>query len=71
MSHGLVEIHNRLRAADRALALCRGGTSELAQLREAAGSLLVAMHELMELWEQREPAPAPEAEAPRGRGGRR
>ena len=51
MSQSLTEIHARLRAADRALALVQGGSTELALVREAAGSLLVAMHELVALWE--------------------
>jgi hypothetical protein len=40
------DILTRLRAADRALALVRGGTSELEQLRVATGELLVAVHGL-------------------------
>ncbi len=51
MSQPLNEIHARLRAADRALALVQGGSTELALVREAAGSLLVALHELVGLWE--------------------
>lgn len=54
MAHGLAEIHSCLRAADRALALAQGGSSELAHVREAVGALLVAVHELTGLWEERE-----------------
>ena len=57
MSQGLAAIHARLQAADRALALARGGSSELARLREATGSLLVALHELVALWEEHLLAP--------------
>ncbi len=53
-SPSLIEIHARLRAADRALALVQGGSSELAHVREATGSLLVALHELVDLWEKHE-----------------
>lgn len=56
MSPSLAEIHARLRAADRALALAPGGSSELAHVREAVGSLLVAVHELAGLYAQRLPA---------------
>ncbi len=78
MSRGLPEIHARLQAADRALALAAGGSSELGRVREAVGALLVALHELVTLWEERAPtqgaaAPLPPGEAPqpRSRGGRR
>ncbi len=54
MSQSLNEIHARLRAADRALALVQGGSTELALVREAAGSLLVAVHELVALWERKD-----------------
>ena len=57
MSQGLAEIHARLRAADRALALAAGGSSELAQVREATGALLVALHELVGLYEKHLLAP--------------
>ena len=57
MSTHLTEIHARLRAADRALALAHGGSSELAHVRQAAGSLLVALHQLVELWEEHLLAP--------------
>ncbi|HOG47376.1 MAG TPA: hypothetical protein PLJ35_15215 [Anaerolineae bacterium] len=43
------EIHAHLRAADRALAMSTGGSSELAHAREALRSLLVAMHALAAL----------------------
>ena len=56
MTASLTEIHARLRAADRALALATGGSSELAHVREAVGSLLVAVHELARLHEQELPA---------------
>ncbi len=49
---GLHEIHARLRAADVALARMRGGSSELAAVREATGALLVALHELVGLYER-------------------
>jgi len=72
MSQGLPEIHARLQAADRALAFSQGGTSELAHLREAVGSLLVALHELVDLWEQQKLASDPAAPGLlRGRGGRK
>ncbi len=58
MAQGLTEIRARLRAADCALARAQGGSSELAQVREAVGSLLVAVHELAGLWEAREATPA-------------
>ncbi|MGQ9683415.1 MAG: hypothetical protein ACUVX9_12815 [Anaerolineae bacterium] len=51
MTDTLASIRSRLRAADLALAASRGGTSELAQVREATGCLLVALHELLMLWE--------------------
>ncbi len=57
MSQSLDEIHARLRAADRALALVQGGSTELALVRQATGSLLVAMHELVALWEQKHISP--------------
>jgi len=57
MAHGLTEIHARLRAADRALAQVQGGSSELSLVREATASLVVALHELIDLWEKRELAP--------------
>ena len=59
---GLPEIHARLQAADRALARVRGGSSELDLVRQAAGSLLVAVYELARLLEERES----EAARPRG-----
>ena len=69
---GLSEIHARLRAADVALARVQGGSSELAAVREATGALLVALHELVGLYEQRQPEPEPVAPARgRERGGRR
>ncbi len=64
MTDTLTEIHARLRAADCALARSRGGSSELAQLREAVGSLLLAVHALAGLWEGRASAPAAEASRP-------
>jgi hypothetical protein len=63
MSPSLAEVRNRLRAADRALALAPGGSSELARVREAVGSLLVAVHDLACLYEQSLPAAAPPADA--------
>jgi len=66
MTATLAEIHARLRAADRALALAPGGSTELARVREAVGSLLVAVHELARLYERELPgreAPTP-PEAP-------
>lgn len=70
---GLQEIHARLRAADVALARVQGGSSELAAVREAAGSLLVALHELTRLYEAQRPAPdaPPRTEGRSVRGGRR
>jgi hypothetical protein len=46
MPDPFTEIDARLRAADIALARATGGTAELAQLRQAVGSLLVAVHAL-------------------------
>ena len=64
MTDSLASIRSRIRAADLALAASRGGSSELAQLREATGCLLVALHELVALWEstskQPEARPAPQ-----------
>lgn len=56
MSQPLTEIRARLRAADRALAEVHGGSSELAHVRVATGSLLVALCGLVDLWEKREPS---------------
>ncbi len=52
MTGSLSEVRTRLRAADLALAMATGGSSELAHVREAVGSLLVAMHELVGLYEE-------------------
>jgi len=84
MSDSLAEIRARLRAADRALALVQGGSTELALVREAAGSLLVAVQELVDLCERRllapgglnvdgptPPSPAASRAPARARGARR
>jgi len=60
MTDTMTEIRARLRAADRALALAAGGSSELARVREAVGSLLLAVHALAGLCESREATPANE-----------
>ena len=64
MCDTLASIRSRIRAADLALATSRGGTSELAHLREATGCLLVALHDLVVLWEstaaQPEARPTPQ-----------
>ncbi len=84
MPDSLAAIRARLRAADRALARVQGGSSELALVREAAGSLLAAVHELVDLCEKRllapgglnvdgpfPPPPAASAAPARARGARR
>jgi len=54
MSESLSSIHARLRAADLALARAQGGSSELAEVRAATGALLLAVHELVSLWEKQQ-----------------
>lgn len=51
MSPNLASIRARLHAADLALAASHGGSSDLVNLRRAVGCLLVAIHDLLIIWE--------------------
>jgi hypothetical protein len=69
MSPDLASIRARLHAADLALAASHGGSSDLVNLRRAVGCLLVAIHDLLIVWEAQkrssEAEPASRARKPR------
>jgi len=61
MSPNLESIRARLHAADLALAASHGGSSDLVNLRRAVGCLLVAIHDLLIVWEAQKRSPEVES----------